>query len=47
MASAVVIFVVGLGGVFAGMGLLYLSIRITAAMIERWLAARNAGRTEA
>ena len=35
MGCAVSVFVAGLGGVFAGMGLLYVSIRITALITKR------------
>ena len=46
MESAVMIFVVGIGGVFVGMGLLYAAIRTTAAVVARWLAAPPAGKAE-
>ena len=36
LTQSVYIFVSGLGGVFLGMGLLYLSIRVTAFIIGRW-----------
>jgi Na+-transporting methylmalonyl-CoA/oxaloacetate decarboxylase gamma subunit len=35
LADAVTVFVIGLGGVFAGMALLYLSIRITSGVVAR------------
>jgi len=37
LAQSVFIFVSGLGGVFLGMALLYVSIRITAFVIGNWI----------
>ena len=36
MTEALVVFIGGIGGVFIGMGLLYLSIRITSLAVGRW-----------
>ena len=47
MESVLGIFLAGLSGVFAGMGVLYLAIRLTAAVIEKWFATNGAGKTEA
>ena len=40
MNEAIFIFISGMLGVFAGMGLLYLAIRITT-VAEQWFAARK------
>ncbi|MDJ0876918.1 MAG: OadG family protein [Desulfobacterales bacterium] len=40
MNEALQIMVAGLGGVFAGMTLLYIAIRITSALTD-WMAARS------
>jgi hypothetical protein len=36
LTQSVFIFISGLGGVFLGMALLYLSIRVTAFVIGKW-----------
>jgi len=36
MDTAVMIFAAGLGGVFLGMGMLYVSIRMSTIVIGRW-----------
>ena len=36
MNDTVFIFVAGLGGVFVGMAVLYVSIRLTSLIIEKW-----------
>jgi len=42
MPQSVYIFVSGLGGVFLGMALLYVSIRVTAFMLEKWVRKEEA-----
>lgn len=43
MESAVTIFLVGIGGVFIGMGMLYVAIRISAALAGRRPKATETG----
>jgi len=43
MQSAVTIFLVGIGGVFIGMGMLYVAIRTTAALVGRRRKAPTTG----
>jgi Na+-transporting methylmalonyl-CoA/oxaloacetate decarboxylase gamma subunit len=44
MNSAVTIFLAGIGGVFAGMGLLYIAIRVTSVVVARLMPASDAGK---
>jgi hypothetical protein len=44
MDSAAIIFLGGIGGVFVGMGLLYVAIRITTVLVERLVPASRAGK---
>ena len=41
MKEAIEIFVVGLGGVFVGMALLYISIRIISLVVDRMGAGKE------
>ena len=47
MESVMVIFLAGIGGVFAGMGVLYLAIRLTAAVIDKWFSTNGGEKAEA
>jgi hypothetical protein len=44
MNSSLTIFIAGLGGVFAGMGLLYVAIRVTTVLVERLVSRSAAGK---
>lgn len=45
MREALLVFVNGAVGVFAGMALVYLSIRITAAAVKRWVEGKGQGQS--